>query len=107
MDKLPMDIIKHILSYDTRYVIRNGNIIVINQIDKTLPIYELLSQKPKIIASKNVNGSPDYFSALVDLGKYQIEYKYLQSELYYKFYINIYEDSDLRSYDVQYKYQML
>ena len=56
--------VKHILSYDERYVIRNGAIVVINQIDKPLPIYELFSQKPKIIASKKVNGSPDYFSAL-------------------------------------------
>jgi len=50
--RLPMDIVKHILSYDSRFVLRNGKIIQINKLDmnkyKALNLL-LLIRKPKII----------------------------------------------------------
>jgi len=47
---IPFEIVKHILSYDKRYIIRNGNIIIINPIDiiKYQNIIRLLESKPKI-----------------------------------------------------------
>jgi hypothetical protein len=42
MDKLPLEIVKHIISYDKRFIIRNGKIIQINQIDKNDKRYNLL-----------------------------------------------------------------
>jgi hypothetical protein len=50
--RLPMDIVKHILPYDRRFVLRNGEIIQINKLDmnkyKTAALNLLLIKKPKI-----------------------------------------------------------
>ena len=48
--KLPMDILKCILPYDRRFIIRNGNIILIDKLDqnKYSNIIELLLNKSKI-----------------------------------------------------------
>jgi hypothetical protein len=40
MDKLPLEIVKHIISYDKRFIIRNGKIIQIHQIQKNDKKYE-------------------------------------------------------------------
>jgi hypothetical protein len=47
---LPLDIVKHILSYDRRFIIRDGNILQINQIQQNDPRRTLLQkiQKPNI-----------------------------------------------------------
>ena len=34
--KIPIDIVKHILTYDKRFVIQNGNIIVIHKLDRKI-----------------------------------------------------------------------
>jgi hypothetical protein len=50
--KLPLEVVNHILAYDKRFVIRNGNIIQINQIPKTDSIYNIfhrISKKEPII----------------------------------------------------------
>ena len=50
--RLPMDIVKYILPYDSRFVLRNGEIIQINKLDmnkyKTAALNLLLFKKPKI-----------------------------------------------------------
>jgi len=49
---LPMDIVKYILLYDSRFVLRNGKIIQINKLDmnkyKTIALNLLLIKKPKV-----------------------------------------------------------
>ena len=42
MEKLPIEIVKHIISYDKRFIIRNGGILQINQIDKNDKRYNML-----------------------------------------------------------------
>ena len=42
MENLPIEIVKHIISYDKRFIIRNGKIIEIKEIDKNDKRYELL-----------------------------------------------------------------
>jgi hypothetical protein len=42
MESLPIEIVKHIISYDKRFIIRNGKIIQINQINKNDKRYYLL-----------------------------------------------------------------
>ena len=50
--RLPMDIVKYILPYDSRFALRNGEIIQINKLDmnkyKTVALNLLLIKKPKI-----------------------------------------------------------
>jgi len=46
MSKLPLDIVKNILSYDYRFIIRNGEIIVIEKISKHGTRYILLRNIP-------------------------------------------------------------
>jgi hypothetical protein len=46
MDNIPLEIVKHILSYDKRFVIRNGKIIQINRIDHNDKRYQLLMKLP-------------------------------------------------------------
>jgi hypothetical protein len=50
-----MDIVKHILPYDMRFVIRKGEIVVINKLDenKYKPIIDLLKNKPKIKVTRH------------------------------------------------------
>ena len=51
-ERLPMDIVKHILPYDRRFIMRNGEIIQINKLDmnkyKTAALNLLLIKKPRI-----------------------------------------------------------
>jgi hypothetical protein len=46
----PIDIVQHILCYDKRYIIRNGNIIIIKPLDKKKyrVVIHLLKNKPKL-----------------------------------------------------------
>ena len=46
MDQIPLDIVKHILSYDIRFVIRDGKIIQINKISENDERYEMLYRIP-------------------------------------------------------------
>lgn len=70
MEQLPMEIIKYILSFDRRFVIRNGKIIQINRIEKTNQIYNLLLTIPEknydpddqvTYVYMNINEEKDYF----------------------------------------------
>jgi len=47
---LPMDVVKYILPYDSRFVLRNGEIIQINKLDKykTAALNLLLFKKPNV-----------------------------------------------------------
>jgi len=49
-ERLPLEIVKYILLYDNRFVIREGNIIIINKlnVNKYSNIIYLLSIKPKV-----------------------------------------------------------
>jgi hypothetical protein len=53
--RLPMDIVKHILLYDSRFVLRNGEIIQINKLDmnkyKTAVLNLLLLTKKSRVTS--------------------------------------------------------
>jgi hypothetical protein len=57
--KLPMDIIKHILPYDKRFVLRNGEIISINKLDmnkyKHAILNLLLLRKPQVYSIKTMS----------------------------------------------------
>jgi hypothetical protein len=46
MDLLPFDIIKHILTFDCRFIVRNGQILTINPIAKTDERYNILLTMP-------------------------------------------------------------
>ena len=50
--RLPMDVVKYILPYDRRFVLRNGEIIQINKLNmnkyKTAALNLLLTKKPKV-----------------------------------------------------------
>jgi len=47
MNKLPMDIVKYILQYDKRFVIRKGEILQINRIPNIDEIYSILYSIPE------------------------------------------------------------
>ena len=47
MENLPIEIVKHIISYDKRFIIRKGKIIEIKRIDKNDKRYELLESIKK------------------------------------------------------------
>ena len=47
MNNLPFDIIKSILTYDNRFVIRKGKIILIKKIEKNDERYNLLLKMPE------------------------------------------------------------
>jgi hypothetical protein len=47
MENFPLEIVKHIISYDKRFIIRHGKIIQINQIDKNDKRYNLLLNIPE------------------------------------------------------------
>lgn len=60
---LPIEVIHNILSYDSRFVIRNGRVITINIIPKNDYRYNLLLLKPKIkIFDNNLDYLPFYCS---------------------------------------------
>jgi hypothetical protein len=65
----PLEIIRHILSYDRRFTVK--------KLDKTKysKAIEVLLAKPRIIVVSNVNGSSTYFRSFVRFnGLYEIEY---------------------------------
>ena len=46
MDNLPLDIVKYLLPFDKRFVLRKGKLININRISKQDERYEILSKIP-------------------------------------------------------------
>uniref|UniRef100_A0A6C0LD62 Uncharacterized protein n=1 Tax=viral metagenome TaxID=1070528 RepID=A0A6C0LD62_9ZZZZ len=52
LQKLPMDLVKHCLSYDKRFVIRKGHIIQINRIPRSDARYGTLEKIPIIEYNK-------------------------------------------------------
>jgi len=57
MEKLPIEIVKHIVTYDKRFIIRNGKIIQINHIDKNDKRRDLLVGIKTINYNANDNSS--------------------------------------------------
>ena len=51
MDKLPYELICHILLYDKRFILRNGKLMDIGQINLTN--YQFLFNKPAIVKENN------------------------------------------------------
>jgi hypothetical protein len=47
MNLLPLDIINHILTFDRRFIIRNGQVITINPIAKADERYDILLKIPR------------------------------------------------------------
>ena len=76
---LPTDIVKNILLYDKRYIIRNGKIININKLNDKLyeNTYNLLLKKPLIKVYSNVNNSNTFFWSYVTFDKYGIIRSYV------------------------------
>jgi hypothetical protein len=72
LSTLPLDIIKTILLYDNRFILRKGNLIMINKIDKEkyTDAYYFLKYKPRIIQ----NTYSIYFTSYVYIGEYKIQY---------------------------------
>ena len=75
MNQLPLDIIKYLLPYDKRFVVRKGQIIQINQIPKHDKRYELLASIPQkeYIADENltfvyldINENKDFYLTYCD-----------------------------------------
>jgi hypothetical protein len=62
METLPVEIVKHIISYDKRFIIRNGKIIQINQIDKNDKRYNLLELIKQKQYDINDNSSSVYLN---------------------------------------------
>jgi len=60
METLPVEIVKHIISYDKRFIIRKGKIIQINQIDKNDKRYNLLESIKQKQHNINDNSSCVY-----------------------------------------------
>ena len=72
--RLPMDVVKYILPYDSRFVLRNGEIIQINKLDmnkyKTAALnLLLLIRKPKIICELRHNKVTFWSSVRFSNGK--------------------------------------
>ena len=53
LQQLPMDLVKHCLSYDKRFVIRKGSIVQINRLCKNDIRYRTLEKIPIIEYNKN------------------------------------------------------
>lgn len=62
MEKLPLEIVKHIITYDKRFIIRKGKIQQINQIDKNDKRYKLLFGIKKIVYNIEHNSSCVYLT---------------------------------------------
>lgn len=88
MDKLPLDIVKHILLYDNRFVIRNDKNLQINNIQKNQLIIP-----PKKYEAKNdttyicltINKHKDY---VISYYNYEIQIKIF---IYSKYFDTIYQ----------------
>jgi hypothetical protein len=64
--RLPLDIIKHILSYDENIVIRKwGEIVYIGRICRSDPRFKLLLSKPLIVGNRVYLNIPHTFSCLL------------------------------------------
>jgi hypothetical protein len=64
--RLPLDIIKHILSYDENIVIRKwGEIVYIGRIPQSDPRYTILLTKPLIVGNRVYLPIPHTFSCLL------------------------------------------
>lgn len=82
--QLPMDVVKYILPYDKRFVIRRGKIILVNKLDmnkyKTAVLNILLLKKPKIEHSTTCSsgtGNWDVYAVEFSNGcgiRYNIDY---------------------------------
>jgi hypothetical protein len=62
MEILPIEIVKHIISYDKRFIIRKGKIIQINPIDKNDKRYNLLESIKQKQYNINDNSSSVYLN---------------------------------------------
>lgn len=58
MERLPIEIVKHIISYDKRFIIRKGKLIEIKKIEKNDKRRDLLVGIKKI--NYNVNDNSSY-----------------------------------------------
>ena len=70
MHALPLEVIYNILTYDKRFVVRDGKLITINKIHKNDNRFDILSKKPRIYQfthDNNLNTYP-YNRAVVFLG---------------------------------------
>ena len=64
--RLPLDIIKHLLSYDENIVIRKwGEIVYIGRISRSDPRFKLLLSKPLIVGNRVYLNIPHTFSCLL------------------------------------------
>jgi len=69
LSNLPIEIVRHILSYDRRFTVKK---LDVNKYSKAIAA---LMVKPSIIVVSNTNGSSTYFRSSVQLnGIYEIEY---------------------------------
>ena len=80
MDNLPMDVVKIILSYDKRFVIRKGKILQINRIQQTDERYELLCLIPEKEYDTN-SGLTYVYMTITDKKDYFLTYKDYQIQL--------------------------
>ena len=62
MEKLPIEIVKYIITYDKRFIIRKGKIIQINKIDKNDKRYNILFGIKKIVYDIEHNSSCVYLT---------------------------------------------
>jgi hypothetical protein len=91
---VPLDLVKHILTYDQRFILRNGKIITIGKLNKVAykDAIKKIKSRPIILTSSNVNGSTNYFRSFVrfsDTAKnLEIEYtNYNESnDIYFRIY---------------------
>ena len=89
---LPLDIVKLILAYDSRFVIRNG--IISQRLDnkKYEEIRNKLLSIPK--KSRTYNADTKYFWAWVEFDKYMIKYYNSEDDIQYITYEFRYKLSD-------------
>ena len=108
--KLPMDIVKCILPYDRRFIIRNGNIILIDKLDpnKYSNIIKLLLNKPPIekhiVCQMNDEIVWTYYYVAFSNNKsihYDINYSCQLNEIYYSYcFYNVYCYSMLAGFSI-------
>ena len=72
LKNLPLDIVKEILAYDARFVIRNGIISLRLDNEKYADIRNKIISIPK--KSRTYNADTKYFWAWVEFDKYMIKY---------------------------------
>jgi hypothetical protein len=109
--KLPTDIIKYILPYDRRFIIKNGKIIVINKLNKyrKANLSILLLKKPTIYSVKVIHERTIEWNAFCveffsnDYGiQYDIGYMGDKDRINYSFILNeAYCSSSIMRMDIQ------